>query len=112
MVRDKSKAKTKAGGIGAAHYHSEQLSRVLEREPQLSLFDLRQPLEVLADSEMIPGSRRICPHKVMENPWIIPGTKRRWFTAPVRTMNDELSRVVLQRVLSMGSSESGFSKAG
>jgi rhodanese-related sulfurtransferase len=78
----------------------EQLSRVLESEPQLSLFDLRQPLEVLADSEMIPGARRICPQKVMENPWLIPRDK----TAVVycTSSNDELSRVILQRVLSMG----------
>jgi rhodanese-related sulfurtransferase len=78
----------------------EQLSRVLEREPQLSLFDLRQPLEVLADSEMIPGARRICPHKVLENPWLIPRDKAA--VVYCTSSNDEISRVILQRVLSMG----------
>ena len=78
----------------------EQLSRVLEREPQLSLFDLRQPLEVLADSEMIPGARRISPHKLMENPWLISRDKAA--VVYCASSNDEISRVILQRVLSMG----------
>ena len=34
----------------------DQLNQALAREPQLPLFDLREPVDVLADSEMIPGA--------------------------------------------------------
>jgi rhodanese-related sulfurtransferase len=56
-------------------------------------------LEVLADSET-PGARRICPHKVLENPWLIPRDKAA--VVYCTSSNDEISRVILQRVLSMG----------
>jgi rhodanese-related sulfurtransferase len=88
----------------------EQLSWALEREPQLLLFDLRQPLEVLADSEIIPGARRIYPHKVLENPWLIPRDKP---AVVYRTSSsDETSRIILRRVLSMGFARVRILKGG
>jgi hypothetical protein len=50
----------------------DQLNHALAQEPRLPLFDLREPVDVLADSEMIPGAWRICPYRVLENPWLLP----------------------------------------
>ena len=36
------------------------------------VIDVRQPLDVLAYSEMIPGAKRIAPKEVMMNPDLIP----------------------------------------
>jgi len=38
----------------------------------LLVFDVRQPLDLLANSELIPGAKRIPPKEVLENPTLIP----------------------------------------
>jgi hypothetical protein len=53
----------------------EQLSQALAKRPRLPLFDLREPQDVVANSEIIPGATRISPYKVLENPWLIPKEK-------------------------------------
>jgi rhodanese-related sulfurtransferase len=74
------------------------------------LFDLREPLEVLADSEIIPGAKRICPHKVLENPWLIPRDKAAVIYCTCSS--DETSRIILQRVLSVGLARVRILKGG
>ncbi len=51
---------------------AEALREMLEPEARVLLFDVRQPLDVLAYSEMIPGAKRIAPKEVLENPSLIP----------------------------------------
>ena len=53
----------------------EQLSEALAQRPRLPLFDLREPLDVVTHSEIIPGATMISPYKVLENPWLIPKEK-------------------------------------
>src|SRR5215831_9186963 len=53
----------------------EALHALLASNQELTLLDVRQPLDLLADSEIIPGAKRIPPKDVLENPSIIPREK-------------------------------------
>lgn len=50
----------------------DELHELLEPEPKVMVFDVRQPLDVLAYSEKIPGSKRVSPKEVLKNPTVIP----------------------------------------
>jgi rhodanese-related sulfurtransferase len=44
-------------------------------DQEVLLFDVRQPLDLLAVTEIIPGAKRIPPKEVLENPSLIPKEK-------------------------------------
>jgi rhodanese-related sulfurtransferase len=50
----------------------EALHALLAKPEGVLLFDVRQPLDLLANAEMIPGAKRIPPQDVLENPSLIP----------------------------------------
>src|SRR5438046_2947203 len=50
----------------------EALHTLLAAKQEVLLFDVRQPLDLLANSEIIPGAKRIPPREVLENPSLIP----------------------------------------
>ena len=74
------------------------------------LFDVRQPLDLLAYPEMISGAQRIPPEEVLENPTVIPRDKDVvvYCTCP----SDKTSRRVLRRALALGFSNIKFLKGG
>jgi rhodanese-related sulfurtransferase len=51
---------------------AEELHMLLEPQPRVLVYDVRQPLDLLAYSEMIPGARRVPPKNVLANPSLIP----------------------------------------
>jgi rhodanese-related sulfurtransferase len=51
---------------------AETLRDLLGPPQKVVVIDVRQPLDVLAYSEMIPGAKRIAPKEVMMNPDLIP----------------------------------------
>lgn len=73
----------------------EALHTLLAANQEVLLFDVRQPLDLLANSEMIPGAKRIPPKEVIENPSLIPQEKDSivYCTCP----SDKTSRLVLRR---------------
>jgi rhodanese-related sulfurtransferase len=74
------------------------------------LFDVRQPLDLLAYPEIIPGARRIPPKEVLERPSLIPKEKEAvvYCTCP----GDKTSRSILHRALAMHFSRIKFLKGG
>ena len=88
----------------------EQLSHALAKGPRLPLFDLREPLDVVANSEIIPGATRISPYKVLENPWLIPKEKEAIIYCTCS--EDEANIIILERLLAMGFSKVKFLKGG
>lgn len=50
----------------------EALHTLLASNQQVLLFDVRQPLDLLADSEIILGAKRIPPRELLQNPSLIP----------------------------------------
>jgi len=77
----------------------EGLRALLAGNQEVLLFDVRQPLDLLANSEIIPGARRIPPKEVLENPSLIPKEKDSivYCTCP----SDKTSREILHRTRSL-----------
>jgi rhodanese-related sulfurtransferase len=78
---------------------AEQLHTLLASDQELLLFDVRQPLDLLAFPEIIPKAKRIAPNEVLEKPSLIPKEKNTvvYCTCP----SDKTSRTVLRRVLAL-----------
>jgi rhodanese-related sulfurtransferase len=51
---------------------AEELYSILSTNPKPRIFDVRQPLDLLAYSEIIPGAERISPKEIRANPTLIP----------------------------------------
>ena len=88
----------------------DALHAILQSNQELLLYDVRQPLDLLADTEIIPGAARIPPREVLENPALIPKEKDVvvYCTCP----GDDTSRRVLHRAQAMHISRIKFLKGG
>jgi rhodanese-related sulfurtransferase len=88
----------------------EALYAQLTSKRDVQVFDVRQPLDLLADSEMIVGATRIPPRELLENPSLIPKEKDSvvYCTCP----DDKTSRSVLRRAQSLHFTKVKFLKGG
>lgn len=88
----------------------EALYGLLASGQEVLIFDVRLPLDLLADSDIIRGARRIPPQDVVENPSLIPREKDTivYCTCP----SDKTSRAVLHKALAMQFSRMKFLKGG
>jgi rhodanese-related sulfurtransferase len=89
---------------------ADALHTLLAANQEVLLFDVRQPLDLLADSEIIVGAKRIPPKDLLENPTLIPKEKDSvvYCTCP----NDKTSRVISRRALAMHFLRVKFLKGG
>lgn len=73
----------------------DALHTLLASHQEILLLDVRQPLDLLADSEIIPGAKRIPPREILENPSLIPREKDSvaYCTCP----GDKTSRTIIRR---------------
>src|ERR1700758_4086619 len=53
----------------------EELHSLFGSHQDVAIFDVRQPLDLLAHPEIIPGARRIPPNEVLAAPSLIPKDK-------------------------------------
>jgi rhodanese-related sulfurtransferase len=88
----------------------EALHKLLASNQEILLFDVRQPLDLLADPEIIVGAKRIPPKDLLENPTLIPKEKDSvvYCTCP----DDKTSRVISRRALAMHFLRIKFLKGG
>src|SRR5271168_4813841 len=88
----------------------EELHTLLAANQEIQLFDVRQPLDLLAYSEIIPGAKRIPPKEVLQNPSLIPKEKDSivYCTCP----SDKTSRAILHRTHALHFSRIKFLKGG
>src|SRR5690349_11976699 len=54
---------------------AQELRDFIDSGRKVLLFDVRQPLDLLAYPEMIPGAQRVPPEEVLEKPSLIPNDK-------------------------------------
>ena len=89
---------------------AEELHALLASNQEVLLFDVRQPLDLLAHSEIIPKAQRIPPDDVLQNPSLIPREKETvvYCTCP----SDKTTRAVLRRVLALHFSRVKFLEGG
>jgi rhodanese-related sulfurtransferase len=88
----------------------EELHSLFGSHQDVAIFDVRQPLDLLAHPEIIPGARRIPPSEVLAAPSLIPKDKEAivYCTCP----GDKTSRAVLRRALDLQFSNIKFLKGG
>jgi rhodanese-related sulfurtransferase len=89
---------------------ADELHALLQSNQELLLFDVRQPLDLLANSEIIPKAQRIPPDEVLQRPSLIPREKDTvvYCTCP----SDKTSRTILRRALALHFSRVKFLKGG
>jgi rhodanese-related sulfurtransferase len=78
---------------------AEGLHALVEARVTPLIFDVRVPLDLLADSEIIPGAKRIPPKEVLANPALIPREEDAvvYCTCP----SDETARAILRQALDL-----------
>jgi rhodanese-related sulfurtransferase len=88
----------------------EALHTLLTSNEDVLVFDVRLPLDLLADSEIIPGAKRLAPREVVENPALIPKDRESivYCTCP----SDETSRMILHRALALQFAKVKFLRGG
>lgn len=88
----------------------DELHTLLASKQDILLFDVRQPLDLLADSEIIVGAKRIPPKEILENPSLIPRDKDviAYCTCP----GDKTARTVIHRALGLHIDRVRFLKGG
>jgi rhodanese-related sulfurtransferase len=88
----------------------EALHTLLASNREVLIFDVRLPLDLLADSEIIPGAKRVAPKEVLENPGLIPQEKETivYCTCP----SEKTSRAILHKALAMNFSRIKFLQGG
>lgn len=88
----------------------EDLYALLQAKPDVLVYDVRQPLDLLAQSEIIPGSIRLTPQEVIDNPFLVPKDKDLivYCTCP----SDKTSRAISRRARAMNFLHVRFLKGG
>ena len=89
---------------------ADELHVLLASNREILLFDVRQPLDLLAYPEIIPKAQRIAPNEVLQTPSLIPKEKDAvvYCTCP----SDKTSRTVLRRALALKFFRIKFLKGG
>lgn len=88
----------------------EALHELMASKPEQLVFDVRQPLDLLGDSVIIPGAQWISPEEVRANPSLLPKDSDLvvYCTCP----SDKTSRIILRRALAKGFLRIKFLKGG
>ena len=89
---------------------ADALRELMQKDPDILLFDVRQPLDLLAHSEIIPGAKRIPPKDVMEQAELIPKDKDSVLYCTC--VSEKTSRMVLENVLRLQFTRIKFLKGG
>ena len=78
----------------------EQLHDLMATNHNVVFLDVRQPLDLLADSEIIEGAQRISPEEATANPALIPTDKELvvYCTCP----SDKTSRAIAMKAQGLG----------
>lgn len=89
---------------------AEQLESLMASGQKVYLFDVRQPLDLLAYPELIPGVHRISPEEVLKTPSLLPRDQDIvvYCTCP----GDKTSLSVLHRALALGFTRIKFLTGG
>jgi rhodanese-related sulfurtransferase len=77
----------------------EALHALLESSHDVLVLDARQPLDLLTDSEIIPGAQRVSPQDALDDPTLIPTDKELvvYCTCP----SDKTSRAIALKAQAM-----------
>jgi rhodanese-related sulfurtransferase len=88
----------------------EQLHAMIRSGQRVLIFDIRQPVDLLAEPEVIPGSRRVLLRELIANPDLLP--KNRDAVLYCACPGEETSLRALRRVRDLGFFRVKFLKGG
>jgi len=88
----------------------EALHALLASNQDIVVVDVRQPLDLLGDSVIIPGAQWLAPDEVRMNPSLLP--KERDLIVYCTCPSDKTSRTILHRALAVGFLRIKFLKGG
>lgn len=88
----------------------EALHALMASKQEVLVVDVRQPLDLLRDSVIIPGAQWLAPEEVRANPSLLP--KESDIIVYCTCPSDETSRIILDRALAMGFLRVKFLKGG
>jgi len=105
MIRERGQREMEQHSIGPEELYSLQSSG-----QGVLVFDVRQPLDLLAYPEIILGAKRLPPTEVLEKPSLIPSDKDAvvYCTCP----SDKTSQRVLRSALALGFRHIKFLRGG
>jgi rhodanese-related sulfurtransferase len=89
---------------------AEALHALMQWKKDVLLFDVRQPLDLLAHSEIIPGATRISPKEIVEQPSLVP--KEKDSVVYCTCEGQKTSRMILKRALALQFTRIKFLKGG
>ena len=89
---------------------SEELRALLDSKREVHIFDVRQPLDLLAYPEIIPGAQRMTPQEVLDQPSRIP--KDQEVVVYCTCAGEKTSRAILRRALDLHFSRIKFLRGG
>src|ERR1700733_14434264 len=89
---------------------ADELHALLEAKKDILVLDVRQPLDLLAHSEIIPGAKGVPPKEVMEQAELIPKDKDSVIYCTC--VSEKTSRMVLRSALALNFSRIKFLKGG
>ena len=89
---------------------ADALHDLLTQNEDILLFDVRQPLDLLAHSEIIPGAKRIPPKEILEQASLIPKEKNSVIYCTC--VSQSTSRMILQKALALNFTKIKFLKGG
>jgi rhodanese-related sulfurtransferase len=78
----------------------EALHALLASNQEVRVFDVRQPLDLLGDSVIIPGAQWLAPDEVCDNPSLL--SKEQDLVIYCTCPSDKTSRSILHRALARG----------
>jgi rhodanese-related sulfurtransferase len=88
----------------------EALHALIEAHEDIVILDVRQPLDLLAHSEVIPGSKRVPPKEVIDEASGIP--KEKDSVVYCTCVSEETSRMILKKALALDFKRIKFLKGG
>lgn len=88
----------------------EALHTLLSSNKDVLVVDIRQPLDLLAHSEMIPGAKRITPKEVIADPSLIP--KDVDTIVYCTCVSNKTSLDIVRRALALGFRQMKFLRGG
>jgi rhodanese-related sulfurtransferase len=88
----------------------EALHELMATNSGVLLFDVRQPLDLLAHSEIIPGATRVPPKDVLEQASAIP--KEKDSVIYCTCVSDKTSRMILEKARALNFTRIKFLKGG
>jgi rhodanese-related sulfurtransferase len=89
---------------------ADELHMLLEAKKDILVLDVRQPLDLLAHSEIIPGARRLPPKDVLEQAAMLPKDKDSVLYCTC--VSEKTSRMILEQALALQFTRIKFLKGG